>query len=262
MKNLKLLLGIIIGFILELGCIIFVDHAINQLIVNPALGGMAEFASRTLIFIIGYFIIEKMYKKSVAPSTKNLKKGLFVYGATFWILFISNLIFDHKTPTMPILSCIPSVIGILFSEMGTGVLEELVFRGFFFNAFVDRLGDTKRGVFASMILSSSVFGLCHLLNLISHPELLVATLAQILYAILMGSLFCVIYYRSRNLWPCIILHGIMDFTAKFWDCFTTAPKTDFTVLLAILSVALCLILFISAVVQLNNEFKTKRISQT
>ena len=257
MKNLKLLFGIIIGFVILLGCIIFADHYVGMLIVNPALNGIGEFAVRTLILIGSCFFISKMYKKSVAPSTLNMTKGLFIYGATVWIIIITNLFSEYKTPALPASSVIPSLIGLFFGAMGTGLLEELVFRGFFFNAFTDRLGDSKKSIFASMFLSSSIFGLTHLINLISHPELFVATISQVIYAILIGCIFCVIYYRTQNIWPGIILHGLIDFTGKFWECFNPAPITDSSILIAIIEVAVCLILFVSAIVQLNKEFKNK-----
>ncbi len=260
MKNLKLLLGIIIGYVILLGCIIFADHYVGMLIVNPALNGIGEFAVRLLILIGCYFLISKMYKKSVAPSTLNMKKGIFIYGATVWIIIITNLFSEFKTPVLPVSSIIPSIIGLFFGEMGTGILEELVFRGFFFNAFTDRLGDSKKGVFASMFLSSSIFGLTHLINLISHPELFVATMAQVIYAILFGCIFCVIYYRTKNIWPGIILHGLVDFTGKFWECFNPAPTPDSSILTGIFEVAVCAILMISAIIQLNKEFKNKEVA--
>ena len=255
MKNLKLILGIIIGFIILLGCVIFVDGSIAKFIPTQPFGGMAEFAIRILLMTISYFVIKKMYKKNIGPSTKNLAKGVFIYGAAMWIPIILDFIFRYKTPLVSLTAALLTLIGIFFSEMGTGVLEELVFRGYFFNAFVDRLGNSKKGVFASMILSSSVFGLIHILNLIGHPELIVATIAQVIYAIMFGCFFCMIYYCSGNIWPCILLHGIIDFAAKFWDAFNPAPRVDDTIFMGIFSVAVCAILMISAIIQLNKEYK-------
>ena len=63
MKNLKLSLGIIIGFIILLGCVIFVDGSIAKFIPTQPFGGMAEFAIRILLMTISYFVIKKMYKK-------------------------------------------------------------------------------------------------------------------------------------------------------------------------------------------------------
>ncbi len=257
MKNLKLILGIIIGFVLLLGCVIFADEFVATFIPTQPFGGMAEFAIRILLLTISYFIIKKMYKKGIGPSTSNLGKGIFIYGAAMWIPIILNLIFDFKTPLMSFASAVPTLIGFLFATLGTGILEELVFRGFFFNAFVDRLGNSKKGVFASMMLSSSVFGVIHLLNLIGNPELIVSTIAQVIYAIMIGCFFCIIYYRAGNIWPCIILHGLVNFTSKFWDAFNSAPEVDSSIMMGIFEVALCAILMISAIIQLNKEFKNK-----
>ena len=257
MKNLKLILGIIIGFVLLLGCVIFADDFVATFIPTQPFGGMAELAIRILLLTISYFIIKKMYKKGIGPSTKNLAKGVFIYGAGMWIPVILDFIINYKTPVVSLPAALPTLIGIFFSEMGTGVLEELVFRGFFFNAFVDRLGNSKKGVFASMILSSSVFGAIHLLNLISRPELVVATISQVIYAIMIGCFFCAIYYCTGNIWPCILLHGIVDFASKFWDAFNPAPGGDDSIFMGIFEIAVCAILMISAIIQLNKEFKNK-----
>ena len=257
MKNLKLILGIIIGFVLLLGCVIFADEFVATFIPTQPFGGMAEFAIRILLLTISYFIIKKMYKKGIGPSTSNLGKGIFIYGAAMWIPIILNLIFDFKTPLVSFASAVPTLIGFLFATLGTGILEELVFRGFFFNAFVDRLGNSKKGVFASMMLSSSVFGVIHLLNLIGNPELIVSTIAQVIYATMVGCFFCMIYYCTGNIWSCIILHGIVDFAAKFWNAFNPAPRADKSIFMGIFEIAVCAILMIYAIIKLNKEFKNK-----
>ena len=257
LKNLKLILGIIIGFAVLLGCLIFVDSSIPNFITTEPFVGMAEFAVRILLLTISYFIIKKMYKKDIGPSTSNLGKGIFIYGAAMWIPIILNLITKARTPVVPFATVLPTLIGIFFSQMGTGVLEELVFRGFFFNAFVDRLGNNKKGVFASMILSSSVFGAIHLLNLIDSPELIVSTIAQAIYATMIGCFFCMIYYCTGNIWSCIILHGIVDFAAKFWNAFNPTPRADKSIFMGIFEIAVCAILMISAIIKLNKEFKNK-----
>ena len=250
-------MGIIIGFAVLLGCLIFVDSSIPNFITTEPFVGMAEFAVRILLLTISYFIIKKMYKKDIGPSTSNLGKGIFIHGAAMWIPIILNLITKARTPVVPFATVLPTLIGIFFSQMGTGVLEELVFRGFFFNAFVDRLGNSKKGVFASMILSSSVFGAIHLLNLISRPELVIATISQVIYAIMIGCFFCAIYYCTGNIWPCILLHGIVDFAYKFWDAFNPAPGGDDSIFMGIFEIAVCAILMISAIIQLNKKFKNK-----
>lgn len=260
MKNLKLLLGIILGFVTLLGCLLFGDYLVGMFITTEPLVGLCELAIRLILMFISYFIIKKMYKKNIGPSATNMTKGLFGYGATMWIIIILNLIFDYKTPTVPITSAIPAMIGMFFSMMGTGVLEELAFRGFFFNAFLDRLGNTKKGVFASMMLSSSVFGLIHLINLIDHPELIISTSAQVIYAIMIGCFFCIVYYRTKNIWPVIILHGLVDFTGKFWHILNTAPKVDGSLLDGVIEVGVCVILFVAAIIQLNKEFEEKEDS--
>ncbi|SFU63585.1 CPBP family intramembrane glutamic endopeptidase [Butyrivibrio sp. INlla21] len=258
MENLKLLFGLILGLAISIGCMFFGDTLIATLVPSEPFIGLGELALRLILLLISNLIIRKMYKKSITPSTNNLKKGLFVYGAAMWIVIILNLIMEYQIPEIPLASAMPSIIGLFFSEMGTGVLEELTFRGFFFNAFLDRFGNTKKGVIASMVLSSSVFGLIHLTNLIGNPEYFVSVMAQVIYATLLGCFFCIIYYRTKNIWPCIILHGLVDFTGSFWYVLNTNPVLDESLLYGVLEVTICVVVFISAIVQLNKMFKNKK----
>ena len=137
MKNLKLLLGILIGLTIMLLCLVLGDNLLNTFVTTEPFIGLYKFAIRIILMFISYFIIKKMYKKSIAPSTTKLFKGVFVYGGAMWIVIIINLILGYKTPTEPIASAIPSLIGMFFAMIGTGILEELTFRAFFFNAFLN-----------------------------------------------------------------------------------------------------------------------------
>lgn len=107
------------------------------------------------------------------------------------------------------LSLLETILYIL-SMLCVGFLEELIFRGLLFNAML------KNGKNSAIIVSSVTFGVGHIINLIngSGAELL-PNLLQVVYAIAVGFMFMMIYYRTKSLLPCIITHGVFNALSAF-----------------------------------------------
>ena len=98
----------------------------------------------------------------------------------------------------------------ILSMLCVGFLEELIFRGLLFNAML------INGKNSAIIVSSVTFGVGHIINLIngSGAELL-SNLLQVVYAIAVGFMFVMIYYRTKSLLPCIITHGVFNALSAF-----------------------------------------------
>ena len=98
----------------------------------------------------------------------------------------------------------------IVSMLCVGFLEELIFRGLLFNAML------INGKNSAIIVSSVTFGVGHIINLIngSGAELL-PNLLQVVYAIAVGFMFMMIYYRTKSLLPCIITHGVFNALSAF-----------------------------------------------
>lgn len=94
------------------------------------------------------------------------------------------------------------------SMLFVGFLEEILFRGFLFTAL--RKENTRR----AMVISSVSFGLGHFLNLLNGSPAL-DTLLQICYAMAVGFLFTVVFYKSGSLWPCIFTHSAINTLSTF-----------------------------------------------
>ena len=107
------------------------------------------------------------------------------------------------------MSLLETILYIL-SMLCVGFLEELIFRGLLFNAML------KNGKNSAIIVSSVTFGVGHIINLIngSGAELL-PNLLQVVYAIAVGFMFVMIYYRTKSLLPCIITHGVFNALSAF-----------------------------------------------
>ena len=104
---------------------------------------------------------------------------------------------------------IRTVIYIL-SMLCVGFLEEIIFRGFLFEAM------RRENVKVAITVSSVTFGIGHIINLIngSGAELL-PNLLQVIYATSAGFMFVMMYYKSKSLLFCIAAHGIFNAISIF-----------------------------------------------
>jgi len=89
-----------------------------------------------------------------------------------------------------------------------GFLEEVIFRGFLFKAIC------KTNVKQAIIISSVTFGFGHIVNLFNGKDI-PETLMQICYAVAIGFLFTIIFYKGKSLWPCIITHSVINSLSVF-----------------------------------------------
>lgn len=94
------------------------------------------------------------------------------------------------------------------SMLCVGFLEEVIFRGFLFKAIC------KTNVKQAIIISSVTFGLGHIVNLLNGRDI-PETLIQICYAVAIGFLFTIIFYKGKSLWPCIITHSVINSLSAF-----------------------------------------------
>ncbi len=125
--------------------------------------------------------------------------------------------------------------------LAIGLFEEAAFRGVILPLFAERRYKTRGGLLLSILLTSAVFGLVHLVNLLTGagPG---AVIRQIGYSFLIGAMCSVVLLKTRNLWLCVLLHAIYDFcgslvptlgAGRWWD----TPTVIITVVLAVATTA-------------------------
>ena len=146
--------------------------------------------------------------KSEIPASKML------FYIPLVILLTANLWYGV---TMNV-SLLESVLYIL-SMLCVGFLEEMIFRGFLFNAMA------KDGVKSAIIVSSVTFGIGHIVNLVngSGAELL-PNLLQVIYAVAIGFTFAMIYYKTKSLVSCILTHSIFNSLSVFANETVMTPQ--------------------------------------
>ncbi|HLO13872.1 MAG TPA: CPBP family intramembrane glutamic endopeptidase [Anaerolineales bacterium] len=87
-----------------------------------------------------------------------------------------------------------------------GFIEEAIFRGVVLQVFL------PRGLLRAALLSAAVFSLVHLGNILLGQDL-GATALQLVRAFLVGMAFVAPLAYTRNIWPLVILHALINFTS-------------------------------------------------
>jgi uncharacterized protein len=112
------------------------------------------------------------------------------------------------------------LLQVLAITLLIGFTEEAIFRGLMLNAL------KAQGIWKAAIITALLFGLSHSLNLLSGQNV-ANTLVQIFYALAIGFAFSAVVLKTGILWPLVIAHFLIDFTAMlgkadfspFWNTF-------------------------------------------
>lgn len=168
------------------------DESVWMMIANIVIALLAT------IFIMVYRL-EDRYGLNRLP--KNAKR--YLYFIPMIVLVTCNFWggFSLAYQGLPMVFACVSMILI-------GYIEEVIFRGFLFRAV-----EKNKGIRPAIIISAVTFGIGHILNLVSQPGL--DTFLQVVYAIAFGFMFAYVFHKCKSLWPCIILHSVVDLTSKF-----------------------------------------------
>ena len=161
--------------------------------------GLIVLSAAMLLFVKRNGLMEKY---GLAGWAKNSKAMLWFI--PLWLLSCLNL-FSGFSPDYPI----PGLIYAAVSMALVGFAEELIFRGFLFKAML-KGGSVKTAI----IFSSITFGLGHILNLFTG-QALGETLLQVVFAIAIGFVFTLVFYKGGSLLPCILAHSFIDVTSVF-----------------------------------------------
>lgn len=130
-------------------------------------------------------------------------------------------------------------LGILCLSVLGPILEELLFRGAITKVLLEKYDSTT-----AILLSGMVFGIFHL-----NP-------VQVVSATLAGFFFAWLYYKTRNLLPCILIHVFNNSLSVY--LMKTYPEVETTVELlgttwVIVIGAISVVVLVMAVKQLNQK---------
>ncbi|OPJ62920.1 CPBP family intramembrane glutamic endopeptidase [Clostridium oryzae] len=169
------------------------------------------------------FITSLKLWKSVGIISKISKKSVIL------LLPVIILSFTPLLNGFNVENCFELSV-ILITAVLIGVIEELEFRGIVFGVL------KPRGSKVSILTSSLLFGLAHLLNLF-YGAGFVETVLQIIFAVGFGFIVAVVRYKTDLILPQIIVHALWDFN------FDIANTTFNQVVDVIHSIAIGIVIF-------------------
>ena len=161
--------------------------------------------------ILLWIFIKRNPKISIGMGKSGWILGLLLG----WPIYIGTIINFYDTTgaidwSIAITPTILDYIGYVVYVISIGLFEETLLRGVVLNKMRNAWGNTRRGIYTSVMVSSLLFGLFHLINLLDKPWLVVATWTQVGYAFIVGFMFAAIYIRTKNLWTVIVFHALYD----------------------------------------------------
>ena len=232
---------------------------ISKVIINYPQGelviGEAVLASLVLIVML-------LFKNSYVFTQDRVKwHKSFKYGAFYLIGSVLFMLLYHQGFTGGL-----SLINLVLGCFLVGVAEEFLCRGWLLNEFLERYGDTKKGVWYSIVISGVIFGLMHLGNIYAMGQSFAMTIIQVMSAAASGILFGLIYYKTKNIWTVITLHGLWDFSLFLSDISPITSSVELTPNLTILGIILAILMIMAELINIipyikdiDSEPKTKKI---
>lgn len=154
------------------------------------------------------------FQKKITEMGEGWLKGWYIGGFMIGYVmyaFVAQLYLQAMQETHVVQSFV-NILIFTVTMFLIGVGEETIFRGAILNLFLERFPKTKGGILAAIILDGVLFGMMHLINVLSGGDV-ISVLVQACTTIMVGILFSAIYLRSRNLWIVILAHAAMDFAA-------------------------------------------------
>ena len=97
----------------------------------------------------------------------------------------------------------------LINNLGVGLFEEMMMRGFVLYLLYRAWGRTRKGLIWACIIQAVLFGALHFSNLMQGADFL-SVLSQVIYSSFIGLAFGGMALITRSLIPGIVVHGLID----------------------------------------------------
>ena len=175
----------------------------SYLMQNYGYTSIQSAIANTIMTILLIVLVIQLKRVKYYGLTKPKKPKKFLYFIPLIIISLFSIRNGINTdnPTNEIIFYILTMINV-------GFIEEMIFRGFLFKMM------EKDNVKTAIIVSSITFGIGHMVNLLNGADF-IPTLLQVCYAISIGYMLVMVFYKSKSLIPCIIFHSVFNALSIF-----------------------------------------------
>ena len=204
--------GICVTVIFALGVVMLPGADLGMLILGKAEWGTQAYNDayslgnaifRTIAVVLTVLLLVNLDLK-IFSFKRAVRSYLFCL--PFLAVVINNLpLVGFATKSVTISAGAGSWALYIFNCLTVGAFEELIFRGTVLTLLLRVLPRSRKGAFGAVMISSAVFGLMHLVNLISNPA--GAVFMQVGYSFLIGAMCALSLLLTRNIFTSILLHA-------------------------------------------------------
>lgn len=212
-----------LSFILPL-CLEFIRGVFPEAAISDTLADNVKYLGFILAALL-YLLIHRLWFR------KDGFKGCFprngLQNKEAWMFVLAGLLLDvvttgvsyALTKTVPV---VPSISALLIAFQA-GISEETIFRAVPVSIMMKNNPSRKR-MWIAVIITSAVFGLVHMSNIVAGAALSGA-IVQSVNAACMGLFFVAIYLRSGNILLTMVFHSLHDVIAMTDPAQTTGVFT-------------------------------------
>jgi membrane protease YdiL (CAAX protease family) len=113
-----------------------------------------------------------------------------------------SLVIDTSRPGLIVL--------YIFRNLAIGFFEEVMARSIVLVVMLQKWGDSRRGVYRAVLVSSILFGVAHIFNFLAGRLPILPSLTQVTYSFVFGVAFSACFLRNNSIWPIMIMHALID----------------------------------------------------
>lgn len=107
------------------------------------------------------------------------------------------------------------------------LLEEVFFRALLVPLFTERFKENRYRILITVVVTSAVFALMHLINLFFGLGV-GAVFLQVGYTFLIGCMLAVMLIYTKNVWLCVLVHFVFDIGGTIVTDLGSGPFQDLT----------------------------------
>ena len=213
---------------------IAITYAILCLKCVPAETDFQVFLVRTMLCGAMAFFLYQISGDKTLTSSYNSTGYVIKVASGFWIIsFIMGVISllsmaasGAKVNENPVKHIIILFLMFLF----VGLFEEMAFRAVINDAIIYAFRDKKYVFVLSAVVSSVVFGAAHVIGFdVSSGLAWAQAVGKTASAGIFGLVLLFLYWKTRNIWACGVVHGVYDFMISFGSgIYDTTQETHHT----------------------------------
>lgn len=159
--------------------------------------------------ILAFFIFNSLRneQKKVSSLLKNWRFFIFIFAVVAYLSYSNtqNIIDSKELDINRYFH-----ISYIFESFATGFFEEILFRVFIFYSLVNSgFLKLESRIFKSYVLTSIIFGLCHITNVFYYDVF--SVINQMLLAFGLGMIFQLLFTKYNNILLIGSLHAIINY---------------------------------------------------